>query len=98
AWTRDGGYDEARQWATAIAQQVVKALPEIATTERSKSARRGRVYVDVMQNARGKHVVPPYVIRATPLATVSTPLEWDEVTHRLDPRKFTMKAALERAR
>jgi bifunctional non-homologous end joining protein LigD len=97
-WTKDGGYDEARAWASEVAGEVVAAFPSIATTERSKAARGGRVYVDVMQNAKGKHVVPPWVVRATPLATVSTPLEWDEVTGRLDPKKFTMRIALQRAR
>jgi bifunctional non-homologous end joining protein LigD len=97
-WTNDGGYEKARAWASEIADEAVRALPSIATTERSKSGRRGRVYVDVMQNAKGKHVVPPWVVRATPRATVSTPLQWDEVTGRLDPRKFTMKVALQRAK
>lgn len=96
--TNDGGFDEARAWAMELAEQASAALPGIATTERSKAARRGRVYVDVMQNARGKHVVPPYVVRATQGATVSTPLEWAEVTHRLDPAKFTIKVALERVK
>jgi bifunctional non-homologous end joining protein LigD len=97
-WKQTGGYDEARKWAAEIAQQVVDALPELATTERSKAARRGKVYVDVIQNARGHHVVPPYVIRAVPEATVSTPLEWKELTGKLDPKKFTTDVVLERVR
>ena len=95
-WKRKGGYDEARAWAMEIAQRVVADLPEIATVERSKSARKGRLYLDVMQNARGHHAVPPYVIRATPAATVSTPLEWKEVNARLDPKRFDIKSALAR--
>jgi bifunctional non-homologous end joining protein LigD len=76
-WTRPGGYDEARAWALSLAQRVAEALPDIATLERRKSARRGKAYIDVLQNARGHHVVPPYVLRAVPAATVSTPLEWN---------------------
>lgn len=95
-WKEKGGYDEARAWAMQVAEQVMADLPEIATTERLKSERHGRVYVDVIQNARGHHVVPPYVLRAVPRATVSTPLEWTEVTARLNPAKFTMKAVLAR--
>ena len=95
-WLQPGGYDEARAWAMAIAEQAVAALPRIATVERSKAARGGRVYVDVMQNARGHHAVPAYVVRATPGATVSTPLEWREVNAKLDPKKFTMDAVLKR--
>jgi bifunctional non-homologous end joining protein LigD len=74
-WAEKGGYDEARHWASTIAAQLVEALPDVATVERSKAARGKRVYVDVIQNARGHHVVPPYAIRAVPEATVSTPLD-----------------------
>jgi bifunctional non-homologous end joining protein LigD len=97
-WTGEGGFNEARAWATTIAEQVVAALPKIATMQRSKSERKGRVYVDVMQNAQGKHVVPPYVLRATPAATVSMPLDWREITARLSPKKSDMKAALKRVK
>src|SRR5439155_6568483 len=79
-WTQDGGYAEARAWALEIAERVAAALPEQATVERGKAQRGRRVYVDVMQNARGHHAVPPYVLRAVPAATVSTPPEWREVT------------------
>jgi bifunctional non-homologous end joining protein LigD len=65
-WTADGGYDEARSWDLGVARRVVAALPEQATVERSKASRGRRVYVDVMQNARGRHLVPPYVLRAVP--------------------------------
>src|SRR5256885_10745257 len=92
----DGGFDEARGWAAEIAQRVAEALPKIATTERSISARGNRVYVDAMQNAKGKHVVPPYVLRATPAATVSMPLTWSELTPGFSPKKFDMKTALKR--
>ncbi len=95
-WKRTGGYPAARQWAVDVAARTVQALPNIATTERSIAKRGQRVYVDVMQNDLGKHVVPPYVVRATPLATISTPLEWKEVTGRLKPQKFTMKEVLKR--
>jgi bifunctional non-homologous end joining protein LigD len=97
-WKKEGGFDEARGWALDVAEQAVKALPKLATTERSKAGRKGRVYVDVMQNAEGKHVVPPYVLRAVPRATVSTPLEWDELTAKLNPAKFTMDAVLKRVK
>jgi bifunctional non-homologous end joining protein LigD len=95
-WRKNGAFDEARAWAVGVAERAVKALPGIATMERFKAARKGRVYVDVMQNARGRHAVPPYVVRTTPLATVSTPLEWKDVNARLDPKKFTIKTVPKR--
>jgi bifunctional non-homologous end joining protein LigD len=95
-WTRTGGFDEARALAEGIAQRVVEALPDQATTARSKAKRGRRVYVDVMQNAKGKHVVPPYVLLPVPGAPVSTPLRWDEVTAELDPIDFTLKTIFRR--
>jgi len=56
-----------------------------------KAKRGGRVYIDVLQNARGYHAVPPYVLRPTPGAKVSTPLRWAELTAALDPKRFTLK-------
>lgn len=97
-WGRGGGYEAARAWAMGVAGRVVERLPDLATTERMKAERGSRVYVDVIQNARGHHVVPPYVLRAVGNATVSTPLAWEEVNGRLRPERFTMKAVLARVK
>ena len=60
-------------------------MPEQATVDIRKAKRGDRVYIDVLQNARGHHAVPPYVLRAVPGATVSTPLDWREVTDKARP-------------
>lgn len=90
-WHQPGGYDQSRAWAMQIADQVVRTLPKIATTRRPIAARAGRVYVDVMQNVLGRHAVAPYTLRATPNAAISTPLQWRELTARLDPAKFNLQ-------
>jgi len=90
-WRQPGGFDQARDWALRIARQVVQAHPKIATTERRINARAGRVYVDVMQNVLGRHAVSPFTVRATPQAAISTPLQWRELTARLNPAKFNLK-------
>jgi bifunctional non-homologous end joining protein LigD len=95
-WEQGGGYEEARDWALHIARRVVADLPGTATVEQRKNKRRGKVYVDVLQHARGRHAVPPYVLRAVPQATVSTPLEWPELTPRLNPRRFTLRTIFRR--
>ena len=59
--------------------------------ERRKAKRGRRVYVDVLQNARGHHAVPPYVLRAVPGAPVSTPLRWAELTADLAPRRCPLQ-------
>jgi bifunctional non-homologous end joining protein LigD len=90
-WRQKGGFTEARAWAQEIAAHVAKELPKTATTEIRKAKRKGRVYIDVMQNARGHHAVPPYVLRPVPGATVSTPLRWSELKTGLDRKRFTLR-------
>jgi bifunctional non-homologous end joining protein LigD len=96
-WSDKGGYDEARAWALGVAERVAGAMPEAATVEIRKAKRGRRVYIDVMQNARGHHAVPPYVLRAVPGAPVSTPLRWAELRPGLDPRRFNLRTVPARA-
>jgi len=85
------GHDPARQLAELLARIVTDRLPEIATTARAIPARRGRVYVDALQNGRGKLLAAPFSVRPRPGAPVSTPLDWKEVDARLDPSRFTIR-------
>jgi bifunctional non-homologous end joining protein LigD len=87
---------QVRQLAELLAGVIVGRLPEIATTARSLSKRRGRVYVDALQNGRGKLLVAPLSVRPLPGATVSTPLHWDEVGPGLDVRRFTIRTVPKR--
>jgi bifunctional non-homologous end joining protein LigD len=95
-WERATDYAEARMWALAIAQEVVAVLPDRATTERNKTKRGIRVYIDVVQNAMGHHAAPAYVLRAVPTAPVSTPLDWQELTSNLDPTAYNLKTIFRR--
>jgi bifunctional non-homologous end joining protein LigD len=95
-WTQEGGFDEARAWALELAERPAEAMPEQATVDIRKTKRGDRVYIDVLQNARGHNAVPPYVLLAVPGTTDSTPLDWKEVAEGLDPRAFTLKKALSR--
>ena len=90
-WQEAGGYEQARAWALRVAERVAAALPDTATVEIRKARRGRKVYIDVLQNARGHHAVPPYVLRAVAGATVSTPLRWAEVKADLDPQRFTLR-------
>jgi bifunctional non-homologous end joining protein LigD len=95
-WQGKGGFDEARAWARQIAERTAKGLPEGATIEFRKASRGRRVYIDILQNAKGHHAVPPYVVRAVPEASVSMPLHWDELKPGLSPDKFTVKTVFRR--
>jgi bifunctional non-homologous end joining protein LigD len=91
-------HDEATVFAEQIARAVAKVLPKIATVERMKEKRGGKLYVDYGQNGEGRTVVAPYTIRARDGAVVSTPIEWDELDEALDPRVFTIRTVLERVK
>jgi bifunctional non-homologous end joining protein LigD len=87
-------HEEARSLAEVLARVVCAELPEIATVARPLAARGGRVYVDYLQNGRGKLIAAPFSVRPRPGAPVSTPLTWAQVTGRLDPSRLTIRTAL----
>ncbi len=83
--------------AQIVATRVAQAHPKEATVERGVAARpKSTVYVDYLQNVLGKSVAAAYAVRARPGATVSTPLEWSELTPKLDPTDFTIETVAAR--
>jgi bifunctional non-homologous end joining protein LigD len=94
-WTARGGYLESRTWARGVAEEVVAALPDDATLEVRKAERGERVFVDVLHNSRGHHVVPPYVLRPVPEASISMPLNWAELTLLLEPEQYNLRTIFE---
>ncbi len=86
-------HDEAKQLAEAIARAVVAERPDIATVTRPVAARGDKVYVDFLQNGRGKLIAAPLSVRPRPRAPVSMPLTWPQVTKRLDPARWNITTA-----
>ncbi len=84
-------FKPARILGQLLARLVVERLPRISTTARALGARKGRVYIDCLQNGHGKLLVSPFSARPLPGATVSTPLRWSEVTPGLDIGRFTIR-------
>jgi bifunctional non-homologous end joining protein LigD len=91
-------YAQSRQLAGLLAHTIVERLPEIATVTRRVSSRKGRVYVDYLQNGHGQLLVAPFCVRPLPGAPVSMPLRWTEVTRRLDLGRYTIANAAARMR
>jgi bifunctional non-homologous end joining protein LigD len=86
-------YETSADLALRLAEAVVAANPERATLERGIKARpKGSIYVDALQNARGKSMAAPYSVRAMPAAPVSAPLRARELTGRLRAETFTVKS------
>ena len=89
-------YEQSRTLGGLLARVVAAELPEIATVTRQVQKRGGKVYLDYVQNGHGRLLVAPYCVRPLPGAPVSMPIEWREVTPKLDIRKFTIKNAVAR--
>jgi bifunctional non-homologous end joining protein LigD len=88
-------FDDTREFSEIVAGAIARTHRGLATTEWTKSKRRG-VLIDSNQNGEGKTIASVYSVRPRPGAPVSTPLRWDEVTDDLDPRSFTTDVVLER--
>ena len=88
-------HEDALEFASRIAEGVARQVPDF-TVERTIAKRKGRLYLDALQNGYGKTIVAPYSLRAIDGAPVSAPLEWSEVTRKLDPSKFNLRTMPER--
>jgi bifunctional non-homologous end joining protein LigD len=82
------GFDEVRRSALALAREVERRAPAIATSKWWKEERHG-VFVDYNQNAKDRTIAAAYSVRPVPDARVSAPLDWDEVPDA-DPADFTL--------
>lgn len=90
-------YDQSRELAWLVCLIVNRRHPDLTSLERSPGKRRGRIYLDYLQNRKGATMAAPYAVRPVPGATVSTPLDWREVTARLDPAAFDIRTVPEGA-
>jgi bifunctional non-homologous end joining protein LigD len=91
------GQTEARSLCELLARLVESRLPKLSTLARPIDQRHGRVYLDTLQNGRGKTIASAYSVRPIPGARASAPLLWDEVDERLDPAAFTLRTLPARA-
>ena len=88
---RRWSFDQVRRAALAIARDVERRAPALATSKWWKEERHG-VFLDYNQNAKDRTVASAWSVRPTPDARVSMPLEWDEVAD-CDPATFTLVTA-----
>jgi len=88
---KTSSFDAGLLFAQIVATTVARKHPQLATVERSIKARGRRIYVDYLQNSRGKTLASAYSVRANAFAGVSTPLTWEEVASDVSPQDFTMR-------
>ncbi|HEX9637275.1 MAG TPA: DNA ligase D [Acidobacteriota bacterium] len=91
-------HEQSRQLGELLARLVAAEHADIATTARTLAARRGRVYIDALQNGQGKLLVAPYSVRPLRGAPVSMPLRWSEVKRGLSIDAFTIRTAPKKLR
>lgn len=84
-------YDIARDFIQFIAEMVHDEHPESTSLIRDPKKRKGKIYLDYLQNRRGQTMVAPYSVRPKPYAPVSTPLHWDEVRPGLKISDYTIR-------
>ena len=84
-------YDKVAEYARLFASEVARRAPQIATVERTIAKRKStQVYVDWMQNARGKSLASAFTARAKPKASVSMPLTWKQIEKGVKIADFTI--------
>jgi bifunctional non-homologous end joining protein LigD len=91
---RRWAFGEVRRAAVALAREVERRAPDIATSKWWKEERHG-VFLDYNQNAKDRTVASAFSVRPLPDARVSTPLRWEEVAD-CDPAAFTVQTVPER--
>jgi bifunctional non-homologous end joining protein LigD len=89
-------YDQCQLFAQWVAGQVQQELPDFTSVERMTKNRKGKLYIDYLQNRPKATLAAAYSVRPKPGATVSMPLHWEEVKKGLQLKDFTIHNALER--
>jgi bifunctional non-homologous end joining protein LigD len=89
-------YDQSQMFAKIIVSLVHQQVPEYTSLERMIANRRGKMYLDFLQNRPGATIAGPYSLRPKPGATVSMPLEWNEVVPGMKMQDFNIFNAIDR--
>jgi len=90
---RNETYEATRAYVHSVGIELAKETGIVSSEKGRKKP--GTIYIDYPQNGRGRTMACPYSLRATSTATVSTPIEWEEL-EKLDPSKFTLSSVAER--
>jgi bifunctional non-homologous end joining protein LigD len=92
---REHVFRETRAFVHKIGQQLAKEQ-RLVVSEFTETKKPEKVFVDYLQNSHGRTMIAPYSLRATPEATVSTPLEWGEVEKGIKPTELNIFSVVKR--
>jgi len=83
-------FEQTRAFVHKIGQHLSQEM-SLVVSEFSDTKKPGKVFIDYGQNSHGKTLICPYSLRATPEATVSTPLDWGDLKKKINPTEFNIK-------
>ncbi len=83
-------WEAIKAFSKAVAEQIAAGNPQRYTTNQSKRARQGRIYIDYLRNGRGATAIGAYSTRARAGAPVATPVFWEEVETGVRPETFAV--------
>jgi bifunctional non-homologous end joining protein LigD len=89
-------YDQSKQLAELVVTLVNHELPDLTSVERSPSKRKGKIYLDFLQNRQTQTAAAPYSLRPKPGVPVSTPLDWSELKKGLTPTTYNARNIFDR--
>jgi bifunctional non-homologous end joining protein LigD len=89
-------WDTVKGFSGAVARRIESAAPDRFLAKASKAARKGKIFIDWLRNARSATTVAAYSTRAKPAATVSMPVAWSELARVTGADAFTIESALQR--
>jgi bifunctional non-homologous end joining protein LigD len=89
-------YDQSKEFAELVVTLVNYELPELTSVERSPSKRKGKIYLDFLQNRQTQTAAAPYSLRPKPGVPVSTPLHWSELKKGLTPTTYNAHTIFDR--
>ena len=85
-------WDSFKAFTKAFADKMAADEPKLYTANITKSARKGKIFVDYLRNGRNATFIAPYSPRARDGAPVATPITWEELAHGVDAAAFTTKS------
>ena len=94
----EADWDMAKEFTASVASAMARDQPDRYVAIMTKQARRGRIFVDYFRNGRGATAVAAYSTRQLPEATVSTPLDWDELSESIRADHFKIANLRQRLR
>ena len=83
-------WDDAKDFAHAMVLAMEADAPDKYVSKMTKSIRGGKIFLDYLRNGRGATAIVAYSTRARAGATLSVPVDWDELGPKLTPNKFTV--------